>query len=76
MCDVADDRVVARILCADCGGQASFAELVPPGLRPHDFPTWSEQERGIYERQYSGNDKWHFISRGIDAAMGSATTSR
>lgn len=70
MSDVANDRVVARILCAECGKRAAFVESVPPGLRPHDFPTWSEDNRCIYEQHYGASGKWHFIFEGIGGGNG------
>lgn len=66
----ADDRVVARPLCATCGEPATFVELVPPGLLPHDFETWPEDLCLVYSKFYGGHDKWHFIYRGIEGANG------
>ncbi|WP_139829586.1 hypothetical protein [Mycobacterium gastri] len=70
MADLAGDRVVARILCAQCGKQAAFVELVPPGLRPHDFATWSDDDRRVYERHYGAGGNWHSIFEGIEAGNG------
>lgn len=62
--------VVAQPLCAECSKTATLVELVPPGRLPHDFRTWPENLRALYEQHYGRNTNWHLIVEGVDAGNG------
>ena len=62
-------HLIATPLCAVCGSQTSYVELVPPGDYPASWETWGDQLQGSYTN-YHRPDRWRFLFRGIEAGNG------